>query len=84
MFVSIPLINEHLQLKFPGCAPRASRVFSALIMPIRRLVQELERVLSSRFTIVEIEHTTKPFAAMRFPAEMAESSGMQGGFAGHF
>jgi hypothetical protein len=29
-----------------------------------RLVQELERVLSSRFTIVEIEHTTKPFAAM--------------------
>jgi len=29
-----------------------------------RLVQILERVLSSRFTIVEIEHTAKSFAAM--------------------
>ena len=32
--------------------------------PKARLVQELERVLSSRFTVVVIEHTTKPFAAM--------------------
>jgi hypothetical protein len=34
--------------------------------PGGRLVQELERVLSSRFTIVEIEHTTKPFTAMNW------------------
>jgi len=31
--------------------------------PARR-VQEMERTLSSRFTIVEVEHTAKPFAAM--------------------
>jgi len=29
------------------------------------LVQEMERALSNRFAIVEIEHTAKPFAAMK-------------------
>jgi hypothetical protein len=32
--------------------------------PPCRMVQEMERVLSSGFPIVEIEHTAKPFAAM--------------------
>jgi len=32
-------------------------------------VQELERVLSSRLTIVGIEHTAKPFAAMKLLLE---------------
>ena len=31
---------------------------------IPRLVQEMERTPSGCFTVVEIEHTTKPFAAM--------------------
>ena len=31
---------------------------------IARRVQEMERVLSSRFSIVEIEHTTKPFTTL--------------------
>jgi hypothetical protein len=31
---------------------------------IARLVQKLERALSGRFTIVVVEHTAKPFAAM--------------------
>jgi hypothetical protein len=32
--------------------------------PLPRMVQIIERVLSSRFTTVEIEHTAKPFTAM--------------------
>jgi hypothetical protein len=32
-----------------------------------RRVQEMERVLSSRFPVVEIEHTAKPFAALNWP-----------------
>ena len=64
MFVALPQIDEHLQSKSRDAPPSVPGFFSAMIMPIRRLVQELGRVLSSRFTIVEIEHTTKPFAAM--------------------
>jgi hypothetical protein len=30
----------------------------------RRWVQKLERVYSSRFPVVELEHTAKPFAAL--------------------
>ena len=31
-----------------------------------RRVQEMERALSGRFTIVDIEHTAKPFPALNW------------------
>ena len=43
--------------------PRRIRKAAVVLKPAR-MVQKQERILSGFFTVVEIEHTTKPFAAM--------------------
>ena len=60
MIKHIAATATHSASKYRGKAGH----FECVNLSWDRLVQELERVLSSRFTIVEIEHTTKPFAAM--------------------
>ena len=56
--------NNFADINIPDAENEKLRL--SLLAAIRewRLVQKLERVLSSCFTIVVVEHTAKPFAAM--------------------